>query len=157
MSQIASLSSALNISCDKYNTSDHIYEKHMFEPLTESFDYSLFKDCECSNRRHLSVVDKQPIIDAAPSIMDKLCLNKEENLNNEKQDTLSETTESIISLDMLVESLKYPSEIQIPQSHIMEVLHFSETKEENIITSSKDALDGIHPTGNIYFYFYIFL
>lgn len=139
ISQITGLALSLNISSNKYQTSHFINEKYIFEPCIGSFDSTVFQNCECSVKRQLIAPKKHQ------NVPEEIYLNQNDNLDSHKLDISLNVCESTKSVNIIDENLKYPSEVQTPKSHQVEILHVLELKPINdkAISSNKNELDDI--------------
>lgn len=146
MVQIAGLSSALNISCEKFATSSEISEKYVFELANESIDCSTLKGCECSVERHL--LQKKEINDCTPELT-TLYINPNDNLPH--------VTNSFNSVILIREDLKCSSEMEISHADHADVLDFTEINEyykrNNDFISSREDFKDIFPEGKYLHFF----
>lgn len=120
--QISALCSALNISDEKYKSSDLVMEKSTFEPLYDcniSSDINLLKDCECSVKRFLGTTENKLKLDSDAEIN---FINFEDTFISQKFCKYVKTTEAVEHVGKLDEHSSYKSETEIPHSHTVEVL-----------------------------------
>lgn len=145
MIQISGLSSALNITFDKFAPSSEVPQKYLFESFSDVVDCSDFKDCECSVERLL--VKKHQICDYT-SVVKTFYINAEDNLNSHKNfENTSHITNSLTSIKLLHEDLNYTSETDF--SYNVEVLDFHENTEKNNGFISSRNLEKIFSPGMV--------
>lgn len=142
MTQIAGLSSALNITYDKFVPSSEFSQNNLFESVRDSMDYGDFKNCECSVERVL--LKKQQLYDCTSAI-NTLYVNTDDNLNIHKD------IENLVR-----EDIKYPSEMDFSCNE--EFLDFHENSEcykgDNELISSR-GLEKIFPEGKVHICLYL--